>query len=345
MKLISFLFFVSTVFVSAQTNFSLPKGEAVLVYSLPKTELCIEVEIEKTTQMPGEFYRYSERYLATDNVITAESTTFRLKTVKVKTRAVADPARTYSLLSSKNLPLNNISVNERGLLRGINVPMKAAISHKKNEESTDTKQEISKPLPLTEESMLAGSIAKMAEGAAKQIYRIRESRLALLTADVDQFPADGESFKVMLKGMNYLEKELTELFIGKTTSETKTHTIYLTPSDALRNEVLFRVSSLSGLVSANDLSGSPYYINIVPMTIEVHETSKKDANNAANRGLYTILPAETQITIGDGRNTFYAEQMPMPQFGITIPIPEELLKNKDARIYVHEQTGRLLDIK
>ncbi|HEY5591586.1 MAG TPA: DUF4831 family protein, partial [Paludibacter sp.] len=56
--------FVLTFMVSAQVPFSLTEGECAVVYALPKTELCIEVQTEKVTQKPGMFYRYSERYLA-----------------------------------------------------------------------------------------------------------------------------------------------------------------------------------------------------------------------------------------------------------------------------------------
>lgn len=344
--ILSVVLLTAVSFSLAQNNFSLPEGESVLVYSLPKTELCIEIEVEKTVQKPGEFYRYSERYLATKDVITEEKTIFRLKTVKLKTRPVADPNRTYSLVPDKNFPLNNISINEKGLLCGINVPCKEIPCCKKSVENGFAKKNITKPLPLTEEYMLAASTTKMAEGAAKQIYRIRESRLALLTADVDQLPADGESFKVMLKGMDKMERELTELFVGTTTVETQSHIIYLTPAAAMKNEVLFRISSLKGLVAASDLSGSPYYINVTPELIDTHlpaETNKKKAT-VVKPEIYSVLPAATQITIGDGKNTFFAEQFLMPQFGQIIPIPEELLKNKNAKIYIDEQTGRLLTI-
>ena len=120
--------------------------------------------------------------------------------------------------------------------------------------------------------------------------------------------------------------------------------MYLTPLAAMRNEVLFRVSSLKGLVAADDLSGSPYYINLIPSPIRTHQaekTAKKPAP-ASKFGLYSILPSATQITIGDGKIIFFAEQFLMPQFGLVVPIPEELLRKKDAEIYIDEETGRFL---
>lgn len=341
------LFFLPIVLFSlsalAQTNFTLQENDPVFVYSLPKTELCIEVEIEKTTQKPGEFYRYSERYLATTNVITEEKTTYRLKNVRVKTNAVPDATRTYSVRADKKTA-TKLTVNDNGLLCGINLPEGACCKTQNRYAAEQTSQAVNatNPLPLTEEYMMASSVAKMAEGAAKQIYRIRESRISLLTGDVDQFPADGESFKAMLDGMDKMEKELTELFTGSTITETQKSMIYVTPASTMNNEVLFRISNLKGLVSATDLSGSPYYINVQPESIALQPQSNKATKSST--AFYSILPAQTQITIGDGKNTFFSERINMPQFGHLVPIPEHLIMDK-APVYIDGQTGRLIGTK
>ena len=332
-------------FVAAQANFSLPAGEAVLVYSLPKTQLSIEVEIERITQTPGEFFRFSERFLAVRDVITTERTSFRLKNVRVTPRPIADPSRTYAVVLNNRFPmLNHISVNEQGLLCGINVPCRPIIvCCEKPTAQTRTIPAAVRPLPLTEEFMLAGSAVRMAEGAARQIYRIRESRIALLTADLDQLPADGESLNTMLRRLDEMEQELTELFIGTTTVEVQTHTITLTPSAAMENEVLFRISNLTGLVAANDLSGAPYYISITPATINI--APPRGNRQAPPAIMKSVLPAATQVTIGDGQNIFFSQQFLMPQFGVTVPIPEELLRRNDIKIHIDEQTGRLLFVE
>ena len=332
-------------YVVAQSNFSLTTGEAVLVYSLPKTELSFEIEIEKVTQTPGEFFRFSERFLAVRDVITTERTFYRLKSVRVVPRAVADPARTFSVPFNSRFPmLSHIAVNADGLLCGLNVVCDPTDIVPTQTTSLSTPAFTApRPLPLTEEFMLAGSVARMAEGAARQIYRIRESRIALLTADLDHLPADGQSLSLMLQGLDDLERKLTELFIGSTTTQTQTHIIRLTPTEAVRNQVLFRVSDMAGLVSPNDLSGTPYFINIVPASINTQPA--RGNRQPAPALVYSILPAATQVTIGDGTSIFYAEQFLMPQFGVTIPIPEELLRRSDAQIHIDVNTGRLLNVK
>ncbi len=328
----------------AQERFELLLNEPFVVYSLPKTALQIEVDVEKITQTPGEFYQYSGRYLAEKDVITEARTAYQLKGVRVKAQAQCDLTRTFALTAKKKIPLPNIAVDERGLLRGINIPLvttRPPLSLRPEKPSPKAAPS-DKPLPLTEEYMLASSTAKMAEGAAKQIYRIRESRIALLTADVDQLPADGESLKTMLARMDKMERELTELFTGSTVRETVTHTIDFVPTEAVDGQVLFRLSSLKGIVDANDLSGSPYYISIAPDTIGTYKKKRYKKKDLANRpALYSVLPVSTQVSIDDGKNTLFSQTYTMPQFGELIPIPTELLQG-NLQIWIDENSGRLL---
>ncbi len=329
--------------VSAEVPFSLTEGECAFVYSLPKTELCIELKIEKVTHKPGMFYRYSERYLATNKVITQEKNIYRLKSIEVKTRAIPDVNRIFKFIST-NYKQNHLAVNYQGLLCGVNVPITTDLVLQKKAFLPYTEKLLSSTLlPLGEEYMMAGSEAKLAEGAAKQIYRIRESRLSLLTADVERLPADGASFSSMLEGLNIKECELTELFVGKITTETQTQTLYLIPDSVLKNKVIFRFSALRGIVSKDDLSGVPYYISIIPTIIKIYEPELKEKKEKA--GLYSVLPASTQVTLGDGKEIYFETQLFLPQFGKIIPISENLFKQPDLKIRIDSQTGRLLSIE
>ena len=336
--------FVLTLTASSQTPLSITEGESTLVYALPKTELCIVLETEKTILKPGIYYRYSERYLATKNVITEEKTSYRLKSIKVNPRGVPDPSRTYSYIPSGNSQPIHLSLNSKGILCGVNVPVETEMACSKATVLPAKGNSLqSSLLPLGEEYMMAGSEAKLAEGVAKQIYRIRESRLSLLTADLDKLPADGESFKSMLDGMNAMEKELTELFVGQTVTESQIQTLYMTPVAAVANDVLFRLSALKGLVNADDLSGTPYYISIKPTDV------KKSGNDSKSRdektGIYSILPSLTTITIGDGVNSILTEQILIPQFGITIPLSEKMFKLPATKVIMDAQTGQLLKVE
>lgn len=59
---------------------------------------------------------------------------------------------------------------------------------------------------FSEELLMAGSTAKQAEVAAKQIYRIRESRLNILTGEADNLPPDGEAMKLVIQQLRSKKK-------------------------------------------------------------------------------------------------------------------------------------------
>ncbi|MBV5282594.1 MAG: DUF4831 family protein [Paludibacter sp.] len=339
------LFFLSTclmltLFATAQTSFSIADGEPALVYALPKTEFLIEVQTEKVTQKPGVFYRYSERYLATNKVVTEEKTMYKIKDIVVRTRPIADPNRTFAVKPAKNSALNNMTVSADGLLCGINVtppskPNKPQLSSIRNEDAP-----VQTLLPLGEEYMMAGSEAKLAEGAAKQIYRIRESRLGLLTADVEKLPADGASFKAMLEGLNKMEQNLTELFVGKVSSEVQTQTLSFIPDASVSKQVLFRLSALRGLVASDDLSGAPVFVSITPTNAAAASAGARDKGDKT--GIYTVLPVSCQLLIEDGAKNIFSAEYAVPQFGHIIPFPEALLSQPKLKVHIDSQTGRLL---
>lgn len=327
----------------AQTPFSLKKGESCLVYSLPKTEFIIELQTQKTTQKPGVFYRYSERYLATSKVITEEKSGYKLISIAVKPHAIPDNSRTYSVLPAKKSALNYISVDKSGILCGINVLCERELEATKSSTTIAETTANQQLLPLGEEYMMAGSEAKLAEGAAKQIYRIRESRLGLLTADLEKLPTDGASLKSMLEGLDAMEQSLTELFTGKTTTEIQTQILKLTPDVPLNKQVLFRLSALRGVVANDDLSGAPCTISL--NTIQSTDLKANIANKPTKVGIYTIFPSKAELSIEFGNKILFSEEYQLPQFGKLIPLNETMFSNPKLKVKVDRETGRLLNFE
>lgn len=345
-----FILLLFSIFYCAEAQVSLVEGQSAIVYALPKTELYFEIELEKTEQTPGIYYQYSERFLAEKNVLTQAKTSYRILNISLSSKALPDESRTFTVPVAKNSLLNAISVNPAGLLCGINVSCTGDNS------VVETPSPVKKPgtaqnsgiMHLTEEYLLAGSNAKLAEGAAKQIYRLRESRLNLLSGEMENLPTDGVAFRTMLTELENMERDLTELFTGKTVTTTEIKTVRYLPGDAVKNKVLFRLSAFKGLVDVGDMSGSPYYINIMPVKIAVVaavENPKAKKTPPKPQFLYTIEPATTTITVTDGTNEILNKTMPLPQLGAMIPFNEELLSNSTTKVYIDHTTGRLLRIE
>ena len=177
-----------------------------------------------TTQTPGVFYQYAKRYLGAEQIITKASTQYSLDGIQISATTSADIDRAYQVPATKGWQTQLLSLTEDGRLLGYNIeanlpepPVQVVNSSKHTVTSTDV-------LPLLEEQFIAGTTAKMAEGAAKQIYRIREMRLNLLAGEVEHVPADGMAMQLVLDELNKREAELISLFVGTTTKNRDTET-------------------------------------------------------------------------------------------------------------------------
>ena len=337
-----FIALIAPFFATAQQKKQLTDGEPVLIYSLPKTVLNIQISSERITETPGEFYPYSERYLATTNVITAPKTYYRLRGITITPQTKPDSKRTFKITPVKNSHTTRITVNDKGILCGINVPPVEVPEKIPPINPEKVSPVSSKLLPLEEEYMMAGSTVKMAEGIAKQIYSIREGRLDLLAGQAETMPKDGESMKIMLEQMDRREQELTQLFTGKTTVEALTNTITYSPDSASNADVVFRFSAFNGLSSKEDLSGTPYYITVKYNPIETATAKKKKEKGEQ---VLSVLPVKAKITVEEGSNVIYNEVMDIPQLGIMVPIPLETMNKKNGKVIVSPETGRLLSIQ
>lgn len=328
-------------YTTAQGTFSLTEGVPSLVYSLPATELVFEVDVEKRVEKPGVFYQYSQRYLATSQVVTEESVNYQLRSVRMHIQSVADTARRF-VVDPKLM--NALVVNEKGILVGVNSDASRRQVIKERKISDKTERLSPRPeglLPLNQEYMMAGSTAKMAEGAAYQIYALRESRINLLSGEMDHMPADGDALKQMLQGIDRQERELTELFTGSIRTEVSTHHLTMVPDTAELEKVLFRLSAKRGMVDNDDLGGEPYYVVFDPETIPVQPQYDLKAKPVVPL-LYSVVPATTTIEVSDGVRTLLKQKAEIPQFGVLIPYDASLLKSKQFSMELDPTTGRLL---
>jgi hypothetical protein len=333
---------------NAQGSFSLTEGVPSMQYSLPRTELVFAVEIEKRTEKPGVFASFAQRFLGATKIIQDEKVAYSFKGISLNPKTIPDPARRYGFVPAAGGSLNKLVVDEQGILLGLNIPVPVPVNEVKKEVSVVSDIPVTNfagLLPLTREFMMAGTQAKLAEGAASQIYDIRASRLALLAGDMDKTP-DAETMKVMLKGLDQKERELTELFIGTTLIETEIHAVSVIPEKDKLRDILFRLSAKRGVVAKDDLGGEPFHVTYLPERIPVNAA---DADATKRRaadpiGLFTVVPAQTLVRVGDGVKTFLERSLYIPQLGEITGLSESVLKTPQIRVSVHPETGRLLKI-
>ncbi|WP_028903341.1 DUF4831 family protein [Prevotella sp. P6B4] len=318
------------------------------VYYLPKTAIRITFQIEKTTYTPGEFCKYSEKYLRIKDVSPTPSTKYRLMAVSQEPFAVADTSKCFAVKFDARTSACNVRLSDDGILLAINRDIKQQKTPQATAPIKATPITKSPKSYLSEEILSAGSTAKMAELTAQEIYEIRESRGMLAKGQADFMPKDGEQLRLMLQELDTQDQALTSLFTGVTTCDTTSHTITYIVDKPIKRDVLFRISPEFGLVDNDDLSGTPYYINIenLKTVAEPAPADPKKAVKPQQAGIYVNIPGRLRATIFDAKNQILASEFPAAQFGNVELLSGALFNKKyTTRLLLHPLTGAVENLE
>lgn len=319
-----------------------------ITYSLPKTSLLIDAEVTKVTCKSGPYYKYAEKYLGTKEAVAEDNTYYELGKISLRNKGVPDPGNTYIVSFKGGTTAPYAYLTDDGLLCTINAeytPEKAAapVSTEK-ENGSGTSSDIS---VFTEEFLMAGSTSKQAEVAAKQIYRIRESRMNILTGDADNLPPDGEAMKLVIRQLDEQEQALVNLFTGTKTRETYRQTFTVIPDKEAEKEVLFRFSRLLGIVKPDNLAGAPVYFNLKAIdrapALPEKEAEKKEKSL---KGIVYNIPGKAAVSLTMGNKTLYKGEVQVTQFGTREGLAPVMFEDKKApvSVYFYPETGALKQI-
>ena len=322
-------------------------------YWLPKTRLTITVNTRKSTFKPGEFSRYAERYLRINNVKDKAEEVWEITSVDISSSGIPDKDKLYTLTFSAKGNRPYFELTDQGILSAVNTRNKQETTISSTL-LTPAKTAVNKLNPqdyLTEEILMAGSSAKMAELVAKEIYNIRESRNAITRGQADFIPTDGESLKFMLESLNEQEAALLTMFSGTSETEDHTFTINVTPDAPVTKQLLFRFSSKLGVLPTDNLAGEPVWIDITDKkmfdnyasTVSTGSSNKYVKNTS--QFLYYRIPGRASINIYNNRVSFIEKEIQVAQFGNVEVISTTIMgKNADTKITFDTTTGAVLKI-
>ena len=326
-----------------------------IVYSLPRTALDIEVTVTRSVEKAGPFAKYAQKYLGTAPTANTDRSVWKIDGIKVNPIGKADPDKQFAIqLKGENS--TSFYLDSEGILVAINEQPKknkhplANKPHKPNDAPKYTFDKSDYAQLYTEEMLVAGSTAKMAESAAKQIYLLREYRLDLLTGNSDEIPQE-RSFEILLNEMNKREALLTSLFMGTVETESSVkHIIYLPPVNCEKhtsNEIAFRFSERNGIVAPDNLSGEPIYISVNGTQIGTVPTDAKGNTITPVKGalIYTI-PGKADVKISYKGKTLCTENLPLSQLGVDFGLDPTLFTGKNPmQALFCPATGALINIK
>jgi hypothetical protein len=339
------------------TNYTPGVSTEGVVYYLPKTAINVNITIEKSNYAPGELCQYAERYLRISNISKAEDIHYTLKSTTLTTEGLPDASKAYHIKFATNTVAPLVNLSESGLLISINTP------HTPEEKAVtaSTSKSLS-PLPnprdyMTEEMLMTGSKAKLAELVAKEIYDIRESRNLLLRGQNENVPKDGEAMNIILDGMQKQEQALLQLFTGTTTTETITQTFQIIPEGNAEKVILGRFSRKLGLLHPDDLAGMPIYIDIKgsntvakpveePQSTQKGKSKTKVTKENKQDGIVYNVPERATVKVYTNSQTLAEETLSVSQFGNTETLSSTFFsKKKNIKVTLDPHTGALLKVE
>lgn len=321
----------------------------VVTYTLPETYIYLVCDVEEEIAVPGEFALYAERYLGVKDAVMSESHLFRLKGVKIGTYGVPVDSLKYSTRFSGHNNATNVTLSSDGLLLAINAP---EVNIPALPESREGHIEATNPgeglFGMTREYIRATTPAKKAQIAAEEIFRLRESRTAVISGESEQPFPDGEAMKVALEGLDKSEMGLMEKFTG--TVRRAQHTIVLKgikPQEG--EEVVARFSRHSGILDKDDLRGEPLLltVRVTERAPEPDERDRKKKERRLSRGVVYTMPGRATITLRSADKIEAEGDYPIAQYGTQEALESVLFtdRNKVTAVYLDAATGGILRVE
>jgi hypothetical protein len=168
--------------------------------------------------------------------------------------------------------------------------------------------------------MLVGKTPEQrAAEAADMILKLRAQRLQIVTGDTDA-TYSGEAMGAAVAELTRLEEEYLSLFTGYSDYQTKRMSFDVVPSAERESPmyVAFRISDTAGPVPADNLSGRPVVMEIVPQEVaslqEVPVVSKIPV-------VRYLIPAVCTVKVKDGADLLIQTRVPVYQLGALSSMP------------------------
>lgn len=332
----------------AQTDVSsfLPGTAEGVTYYLPTTTIEVKVDARCITNKPGEFHRYAERYLRLNNVISSEEKYWEIEGASVRLAGKPDATKMFTI-KLNNSSASNVHLTDDGIIESINREPETTQVEENSTANAITRTDARQY--MTEEILQATSTAKMAELVAKEIYSIRESKIAITRGQADNMPKDGMAMQLVLDELDKQEKALLELFTGVTDTITVSRTVRFTPNEHsdTTKAVMFRFSRKLGLVDNANLAGAPVYYDFRDLHSVYmptgEETKKKEIKK---EGVCYNVPGKAQFKVYTAGKVLFDNELPIAQLGTTEILAKNFFnKNATTKVLFDKATGGIISIE
>ena len=255
----------------------------------------------------------------------------------------------FAVEMHRNSSAANVALTEDGRLVAVNattavelpsLPAEKTIESVHGKDFGDLKS-------LPSDYIRATTTSKRAEIAAQEIYRLRDSRTAVLSGETDQPFADGQALRIAVQGLDAAERSLTERFIG--TTDTITYVRLIRPLDVVEGQqVALRFSEREGLLSSDDLRGEPIYLEtkITERAPELTERDQKKKEKQLRKGVVYVVPGSADIRLLYRGSRIAGGSFPIAQLGSLEALEGGLFTDKrmETSVRFDPATGAILKV-
>jgi hypothetical protein len=287
-------------------------GKEGVFYSLPRTVIRIDVEIDRIENYKGPYAEYALKYLGLKNVVMENSVEYKINGMKVTTSQQPDPDQYYFLelpdKLSKSEKTGLLSFTESGLILGTSPEKIDTLAQgekiiKKEEPSLATEKEIFPEIfkysadvnffekvdtfirkvnidtmTLERQYLKRTVVEKSPEQKAKEasdyIVKIKDNRFNLISG-FQEVNYNRETLEYMDLQLKQMETEYMKLFTGISLHKTMTFSFYYTPNPNQVNiEVpIFKFMKSKGMMELDEPGG-----RIVTIKVQRSGTTSNVAN-------------------------------------------------------------------
>ena len=342
-----FLLLIGAMMISAVSAQVLEQGEAALVYYSPKTAFNLEFTYMVETQERGIYAAYAKDLLGVTDVVKETATRCELKDVRIVATSSTDYTRAHKVSAESGIPML-LTINDKGLLTGYNVPFESKRQEPRKPESKKDCPHHDHPhpapvsaAPVPEEALKAANPLAQANEVAKQIFHLRETRMYLLNGEVEHAPADGRSMELVLEELAAQERALTELFVGKKHVRKEHKRVMVEPSDA---GLLLFFSEENGFTDADNVDADTIVVRMLCQQQTVRHANHKAKKAELSQIVYNI-PGHCAVSVVYKGRTMASRELPVAQLGVDVALPKSWFTGKELpKIVFSEKTGNIVSV-
>ena len=322
--------------------------DGFLTYSLPSTTIVLEVEAVQEIFHVGPYAKYAEKYLGI-RPRQKDEANFQITEIRMTPYIEADQSRRYTLNVKKGqidatflklstaglISFSDASFGEQSVWRFTTDSRsdfggKGVSSNLTSESATfyhNDKNSAYDRLSVSQNMLVEKTLDQRAAEAADMILKLRKQRLQIVTGDTDA-TYSGEAMGAAIAEMTRLEEEYMMLFIGYSETQTQKMRFEVVPQAEQPRQmyVAFRLSDMAGLLPADNVSGKPILMEIIPQSFAPVEVTEDDVKSKKKEVLaYYRIPAICTIRLMEGADLLLQSRMPVYQLGQESSIPVNVI--------------------